>query len=86
MIYATAVPSPRFKVTGTRRMANKRFSLAEYEQNLEGILQVLKATGAKLIWASTTVVPEGEAGRVIGDDVKYNAVASKLMKKVWGGD
>lgn len=75
--------SPESKVQGNRDKKNgqQAVSLAEYEQNLEGILQVLKATGAKLIWASTTVVPEGEAGRVIGDDVKYNAVAAKLMKK-----
>ena len=34
-----------------------------------------------LIWAETTVVPEGEAGRFVGDDVKYNAVAARVMQK-----
>jgi len=55
--------------------------LAQYEKNLEALVLQLKETGATLIWASTTVVPEGEAGRVVGDDVKYNAVAEKIMKK-----
>ena len=41
----------------------------------------LQKTGAKLIWASTTVVPAGEAGRIAGDEIRYNAVAAKLMAK-----
>jgi acyl-CoA thioesterase-1 len=51
----------------------------EYEKNLRELVKSLKATGAKLIWATTTPVPEGSAGRVAGDDVKYNAVAAKVM-------
>jgi len=34
-----------------------------------------------LIWAQTTVVPEGEAGRFVGDDRKYNEVAARIMNK-----
>ena len=34
-----------------------------------------------LIWANTTVVQEGEAGRKIDDDLKYNEVAARVMKK-----
>ncbi|MEI6647465.1 MAG: SGNH/GDSL hydrolase family protein [bacterium] len=56
-------------------------SLKDYEKNLEAIVLQLKKTGAVLIWASTTVVPEGEPGRFVGDDVKYNAVAERVMKK-----
>jgi hypothetical protein len=36
-------------------------------------------TGAVLIWARTTVVPEGVVGRFVGYDIKYNDVASKIM-------
>jgi len=54
----------------------------EYEKNLRELVARLKATGAKLIWASTTPVPEGSAGRVKGDDVKYNAVAARVMKEL----
>lgn len=53
----------------------------EYEKNLENLVTRLKATGAKLIWASTTVVPEGESGRFAGDEVKYNAVAMRVMER-----
>ena len=55
--------------------------LNKYESNLNIIIEQLKKTNAKLIWASTTLVPEGEAGRFVGDDAKYNTVAFKLMKK-----
>lgn len=53
----------------------------EYKQNLDTLVSRLKATGAALIWASTTVVPEGESGRFVGDDTKYNTVAAEVMKK-----
>ena len=40
----------------------------------------LKETKAKLIWCATTPVPEKEAGRKLGDDLKYNKVAEDIMK------
>lgn len=52
-----------------------------YEQNLEKLVARMESTGAKLIWANTTVVPTGAAGRVVGDDEKYNAVAGRVMNK-----
>jgi len=54
-------------------------SLADYEKNLRALVARLKKTGATLIWASTTPVPDGEPGRIKGDDLKYNAVAAKIM-------
>ena len=74
---------PDSKVQGNRDKVNGSIAVPidEYEQNLEKIVTKLKATGAKLIWASTTIVPEGEAGRIVGDEVKYNQVAEKIMKK-----
>lgn len=54
-------------------------SLADYEKNLRTLVARLKKTGATLIWASTTPVPDGEPGRIQGDEVKYNAVAAKIM-------
>jgi lysophospholipase L1-like esterase len=74
---------PDSKVQGNRDKVNGSIAVPidEYEQNLEKIVTMLKATGAKLIWASTTIVPEGEAGRIVGDEVKYNQVAEKIMKK-----
>ena len=53
--------------------------LEEYEKNLRQIVERLKKTGARLIWCSTTPVPEGAPGRVAGDEVKYNQAAGKVM-------
>ncbi|MBC8352177.1 MAG: SGNH/GDSL hydrolase family protein [Planctomycetes bacterium] len=53
----------------------------EYEKHLRTLVARMKKTGATLIWCSTTPVPEGAAGRVVGDSVKYNEVAAKVMKE-----
>jgi lysophospholipase L1-like esterase len=55
--------------------------LDQYEKNLEELVKRLKKTGAKLIFATTTPVPEGTGIRVKGDAQKYNEVALKVMKK-----
>lgn len=54
-------------------------SLEAYEKNLRQLVEELKKTGAKLVWASTTPVPEGSAGRIAGDDRRYNEVAARVM-------
>lgn len=54
--------------------------LADYEQNLTLLVERLQKTGAKLIWCSTTPVPEGAAGRAPGDELKYNEAALRVMK------
>ncbi len=51
-----------------------------YKKNLETLAQRLKATGAKLIWATTTPVPDGVEGRVKGEEVKANAIAAEVMQ------
>lgn len=66
----------RDKVKGTQSV-----SLGQYEENLETLVQRLKKTRAKLIWAATTRVPDGEAGRFVGDDIKYNEAARRIMEK-----
>lgn len=55
-------------------------TLDEYEKNLRDLSKRLKATGAKLIWATTTPMPEGSDGRTAGEETKYNEVASRVMK------
>jgi len=57
-------------------------SLDEYEANLRGIVAYLNknAPKARLIFATTTPVPEGESGRIAGDAVKYNQVVLKVVK------
>lgn len=54
---------------------------AEYEKNLNTLVERLKKTGAKLIWRNTTPVPPGAKGRVVGDSAKYNEIAARVMKK-----
>jgi acyl-CoA thioesterase-1 len=56
-------------------------SLEDYDKNLRELVQQLKATKAKLIWCSTTPVPDGTGIRNRGDELKYNAVAEKIMKE-----
>ena len=52
----------------------------QYEPNLKTLVQRLKRTGAKLVWCSTTPVPEGVKGRVPGEEAKYNAAALRVMQ------
>ncbi|HUS92227.1 MAG TPA: SGNH/GDSL hydrolase family protein [Phycisphaerae bacterium] len=56
--------------------------VADYEKNLRELVGRLKKTGAKLIWCSTTPVPEGAGGRVQGDAARYNAAAATVMKEL----
>lgn len=55
---------------------------AEYAANLEQLARQLQQTGAKLIFATTTPVPEGELGRKVGDDIIYNQAAREVMKRL----
>lgn len=59
----------------------QQVSLADYEQHLEKLVTRMQQTGAKLIFATTTPVPEGAAGRVPADAEKYNAAARRVMQK-----
>lgn len=54
--------------------------LDNYEQNLATLLTRLERTGARLIWATTTPIPDEAMGRVRGDEMIYNAAAEKIMK------
>lgn len=75
--------SPESKVYGNRDKMHGKISVPidQYEVNLENLVLRLEKTGAKLIWATTTKVPDGEVGRIAGDEVKYNEVAARIMKK-----
>lgn len=59
--------------------SHQQVPIDAYEANLRKLVARLKKTKAKLIWRSTTPVPEGCKGRVVGDSAKYNAVAKKIM-------
>lgn len=62
---------------------DRKTSAKDYEDRLELIVKKLKATGAKLIWASTTPIPPDtkdgpEASAAI---VEKNRIAAEIMKK-----
>ena len=61
---------------------NPQVPIEQYEENMSELVKRLKKTGAKLIWCSTTPVPEGCLPlRGTADEVAYNAVAKKIMEK-----
>jgi lysophospholipase L1-like esterase len=74
---------PKSKAQGKRDKIRGTLttSVEQYEQNLDELVTRLKETKAKLIWAHTTTVPEGEAGRKLGDDTLYNEAAARVMEK-----
>lgn len=74
---------PESKVQGRRDKVRGTLTTTpeQYEKNLDQLVSRMKQTQAVLIWASTTVVPEGEAGRRVNDDRKYNEIAARVMQK-----
>lgn len=74
---------PESKVQGKRDKVRGTITATpgQYRSNMEKIVARLKQSDAQLIWCATTPVPEHEAGRKLGDDHKYNAIAAEIMKK-----
>jgi len=66
----------KFMDDGTRQVP-----IDAYEKNLRELVKQLKATGAKLIWCSTTPVPDAKMNppRRNEDVIAYNVVAKKIM-------
>ncbi len=61
--------------------AHQQVPPEEYERNLRALVERLQQTGAVLIWRTTTPVPQGARGRVVGDSKKYNEIAEKIMRE-----
>jgi len=64
----------------------QQISLEDYAGNLAFILQQLRATGAQVIWRSTTPVRADRGWRdkwlFLPDDIsRYNAAAEQLMRR-----
>lgn len=58
------------------------YSIDDYTSNLDSIVSIIKKhTKAKLIFVTTTYVPEDEEGRFQSDVVTYNNAAKKVMEK-----
>lgn len=68
------------KTAGGVRVA----SAEQYEKNLDALVTRLKATRAKLVWASTTPmvdVKQMDALYDAGSEIQYNQIAAAVMKK-----
>ena len=75
---------PDSKVQGNRDKVNGKltYTVEEYTANLDAIVSKLqKLTDAKLIFLTTSYVPEHEAGRFAEDAIRYNEAAKKIMEK-----
>jgi lysophospholipase L1-like esterase len=56
--------------------------ISDYTQRLEQIIAQMKKTGAKLIWASTTPIPDDPPKKqTAASIVERNAAAAEVMKK-----
>jgi len=75
--------NPNSKTQGRRDKVNGKIThtVEQYVENLAKIVTILEKTGAELIFATTTPVPDGEAGRKVGDDLRYNEAAVALMRE-----
>jgi lysophospholipase L1-like esterase len=60
---------------------DRNTSDADYEKNLTEIVGRLKATGARLVWVTTTPVPEGALEYVEGSVDRLNQIAASIMKE-----
>jgi hypothetical protein len=70
-------PKNKDKTTGI--ITNNKY---EYATNLDSIVETIKRqTNAKLVFVTTTHVPEQDAGRYANDVTAYNDTAKIIMKK-----
>ena len=70
------------RVPHTTEGAFRRNSPEQYEKNLRELVAKLRATGATLIWASTTPIPDSSTGMwKPGDSALYNKIAAEVMKE-----
>jgi acyl-CoA thioesterase-1 len=66
----------KFMTDGKRQV-----EAADYEAHLRTLVARMKKSGTKLIWATTTPIPEGELvpSRRFGKVADYNAIATRVM-------
>ncbi len=61
---------------------DRRTPIADYTERLEQLIARMKQTGAKLVWAATTPVPNVPGKKPVAQSiVERNAAAAKLVKK-----
>lgn len=73
----------------TGEYGTHQVSIEEYQENLEREIQIMKKTGATLVWCTTTPVPNnsngrwsnGSFGRRKDEDLVYNRAALEVIAK-----
>lgn len=75
---------PDSKVYGNRDKVNGKvtFTVEEYAANLDQLITKIKAlSDSKLVFVTTTYVPDKELGRKTSDAQLYNAAAKEVMRR-----
>jgi len=66
----------------SRADISPRVSIEQYQQDLQDCIDIMNASGAKLIFGNTTAYPAGvQPVRLPEDAIKYNAAAAEVMQK-----
>jgi len=69
-----------FRVMAKEAGGVRATSPDQYQTNLRDLVKRLGATGAKLVWASTTPIRHSASNVFdMGSEIQYNAIAAKLM-------
>ena len=65
---------------GKEKGGKVQVPIDDYEKNLDKLVIRMKKTRAKLVWRNTTPVPPGSKGRYVGDSIRFNEAAARVMK------
>ncbi len=69
-----------FRVMAQEAGGVRATSPQQYEQNLHKLVERLKATDARLVWASTTPIRHSASNVFqMGSEIEYNAIAARVM-------
>ena len=69
-----------FRVMAREAGGVRTTSPQQYERNLRTLVERLKATDARLVWASTTPIRHSSSNVFeMGSEIKYNAIAARVM-------
>lgn len=69
-----------FRVMAREAGGVRTTSPQQYERNLHTLVERLKATDARLVWASTTPIRHSSSNVFeMGSEIKFNAIAARVM-------
>ncbi len=83
-LWDLAYRNPTVNNQGNRDKINGKvtFTPEQYQTNLDSLVRIIQsASNARLLFVTTSYVPEGEAGRFVKDGEVYNQAALEVMDK-----